>query len=319
MFHKFFLIVFLLGFQIMAQAAKPVQPPVKALVNPYHRIIVATGASELQGNKAEFHVSKVLFGDDIETILLAMKPAAVQEYQKGKKYLIVYSEVIKHPVVRDEKVINPDGPTIVDYIILKSALLDYSDGLVDLFENEINGQSKLAQKSITHLLKELRSRNPLNRQFAAFELKFRPEYYAYFTSEQVSGLQSILKEKVLDDELTTYVLTTFYNLKKVDTQKWLVKYCQQLINARGAQLELASFAPGLVKEAADILGNLGDEKALSSLETLVYSNSPSVARVAFQSIVEINAAEAKNVAAKAIEKNALLKDTRRILEQYIKQ
>jgi len=300
-----------------ANAVKPVRPPVKVLVNPHNQIVVAEARSAVENERVNFTIKDVLWGNAPDSLTINVKPEAHAVIEKNKTYLIVYSEVMKHPIVRDEKIKNPDGPTIVGYMILNSALFEHNEMIEALFRNFIEGSIKKSEDTLEQLFANLRSNNIFNQQLSVFELYMRKELHSFMSEKQRLELLSIVDQELLNPELSTYALTVTRSFNLEADKKNVAKLARKIIGKYDANVELASFVPGLLNESITLLGMYGMVDDSQRLEPYIFSNSPSVARHAFQSIVLLNPTEAKNIAEKALKKGNTLADTQRVLNQFV--
>ncbi|MCO7227279.1 hypothetical protein [Pleionea sp. CnH1-48] len=302
-----------------AHAVKPVRPPVKVLVNPYNVVVEAKAVSDIENGKVVFEIKETLFGKSEDKVTLRLNEAATEAFKKGQTYLIVYSHIMKHPIVRDEKVQDPDGPRILNYMLLRAAMFDTNKEVKALFDAQIQGAPKKPSQMVALLLKQMKSNNPLNRQIGIFELHMQPKWLPHFTDKQRSEFKEVIAGGTLSNEMQTYALKSFLKMDVDSDKEWLAEQARSIIKQHGSQVKLASFVPGLIIEAADVLGSVGTKEDIKMLNGLLDSNSPSVARTAFQSMAKLDENSAKTLAQIAVNERTLLNDTRRILENYIKK
>ena len=284
-----------------------------------NQLVVAQGKSDIVDGKAEFKITSTLWGkNEADLIQLRLNEAAQKFYRKGNQYLIAYSSLMKHPIVRDEIVADPKGARIVDYFYLQSALFNYNKELKELFSELTDSKSLTEKKRISLLVKQLGEDNLFNQQLAVFEFFQNASYLANMSEADKEAFKKMIATAKQDNEILTLALK-FYRQSDDDKDiQWLADFSRKLIKSHGSQLKLTSYIPGLIKEAAGLLGQANNASDVELLSSLLDSNSPSVARTAFYSMHKINQGEAKQLAKVALKKQTLLQDTRRLLQGALK-
>lgn len=304
-----------------AQAAKLVPPPLSALVNGNdgkNQIALALAVAPEGQDRYRFKADSVLRGERFDVESVKLESVSQGDIQAGQRYLIVFSKFRRNPMVRDVSELNPDGAVAAEFPEVRSAVFAHAPALEILFKAELENNLKDAAR-LDATLDVLALADTRARLLAAEEFLLRPRLFANVSPAQLARYQAALADPTLPALNRDFLLQASENLAPEQQGAWQAELARAQLKQHGAQFDLASRIPSLVRTSAQLLEAHGGTGDLPLLEGLLRSNAPGVAKAALSAMDKWDRARAQTVAAGLVGDQSLHRETRLALGAYLKK
>jgi hypothetical protein len=296
----------------VALAAKPWGSPVAHLSKTSNHIVSATitDVSELDQGYLTFDVDQHLFGNKVEdtkSIRVRFDDDLAGKPKVSEKVVLVYSGVRKHPQLRDEYVIDPDGAKIGDVRGTDvNALFSYSLEVIEVFGGyqaaaKATAESLAAAKranidALLTLLSDSKDLRTLNLVVA--ETYLRKDLWSALTDQDIGLLVRQINELDGQPKLQQLLLQTALDLnnKSEATTAALVGQVRKILSAGQPIVELGSHDGALAVTALQAIGKYGSKNRDKKLvKQYLATNSPGVFKQAVATLETLDPKYASKV------------------------
>lgn len=284
-----------------AQAAKPLGPPIAHLSSSANPLVSATVAdtSEPADGWLTLNITEVHFngeGDSHakagETIRVRIKDDGFEMPKAGDKVIAVYSSVRKHPSLRDERIVDPEGPRIVDIRgIDTNAVFAYSKNLVTAFQiyRDLSVPNpphivSLKQKNLAYLTRLLyHSDDTRTVGLMVEELLLRDDLIEAAQDSHIQTILLQLDKLSLPVKFENMLLETAYKYATSQIyQEKLHKILRKILEQQTPEFDLASHNAALVINTLKGMRKLGSKQDIKLIAKFLPTNSPPV----FDSVIK---------------------------------
>jgi len=305
-----------------ALAARPLGPPIEELQsNPdLTRIAVAVAGEKEESPRIRFKISHRFSGESPDQLVLRMDEGTFADVKIGQSYVIAWTDQRKVRLLREGYEKDPDGPSIVKVRGLDSkALFEDSPEIRFLFTPRDMTSADDTTQEIDALLAQMQRDDYRSRDLVVGQLVLKRELSKQMNRSQVEKLKQVLQTPELSAQHRDYLLQSAQRLPEELHSPWLAEEFRRVIILQGTQYDLNSFVPGLVKTSAKGLGQVGEHNDIELLSILLYANNPGVSKAALASMDHFDPRVATANAEQAISRDWVHSQTRRALENYLKQ
>lgn len=317
----------LLGFLLLAMmqsalAARRLGPPIEMLreVPDRIRIVTAVVSEKLDSPGIRFKVSSRLSGDSFDEILLRMDEDTHNGLEVGKSYIVAFTYMRRNRRVVGGWETDIAGPSVVSIDGMgTTAVFEDTAELRLLFSGTAQNEPDAAIREEKALLTQLQRPDSRSRSLVISELYLRPDVTENFGKSQAAILKSVIEDHSLTVLQRDILLRSVSRLPQELTAPWLAEEYRRVISENGAQYDLSSFVPALVRTAAVGLQQNGKPADVALLGPLLYSNNTGVARAALNSMNQLDHGATVAEVKKALAQGEVHGDTRVVMESLIKQ
>ena len=305
-----------------ALAAKRLGPPIEDLQSDPDRIriVIAVAVKKAESPKILFSVDERLSGEAPDEVLLRTDEETFADVVAGRSYVVAWSYMRRNRRVVGGWEKDPDGPFTVQLMGLGStALFEDTPDTRFLFTPGAMDESGNSGQQIDALLAQIQREDFRSRGLVISELYLRPDLTEQMNQSQAEALKAILQAQALDPQHRDYLLRSALRLPQDLTSPWLGEAFRKIIIEHGAQYDLSSFVPGLVRTAARGLQQTGAPSDIDLLSILLYSNNPGVSKAALATMNHIDPGATVVKAEQAIERDWIHDETRQALKRYLGQ
>jgi len=303
-----------------AMAAKRLGPPIEELQSTPDRIriVVAEARNKPEPGKIGFFVSERLTGEAPAEVVLRTDAATYADVALGESYIVAWTDLRRNRRVIGGWEEDPEGPSIVATTGLGSiALFEDTQEMRYLFTPDAIADPEGPSKQVEALLHQMLRSDYRSRGLVIMELYLRPDLTERMTPEQAEVLMGILQKLALDPQHRDFLFRSALRLPGELTFPWLAEELRKVIIHHGAQYDLRSFVPGLIRTAARGLQQVGEPADIELLDILLYSNNPGVARAALAAMDQLDSEAAATRSDRAIGRDWIHSDTRLALNRYL--
>ena len=305
-----------------ALAAKRLGPPIEDLQSDPDRIriVIAVAVKKAESPRILFSVDERLSGEAPDEVLLRTDEETFAYVVAGRSYVVAWSYMRRNRRVVGGWEKDPDGPFTVQLMGLGStALFEDTPDTRFLFTPGAMDESGNSGQQIDALLAQIQREDFRSRGLVISELYLRPDLTEQMNQSQAEALKAILQAQALDPQHRDYLLRSALRLPQDLTSPWLGEEFRKIIIEHGAQYDLSSFVPGLVRTAARGLQQTGAPSDIDLLSILLYSNNPGVSKAALATMNHIDPGATVVKAEQAIERDWIHDETRQALKRYLGQ
>lgn len=306
----------------LAYAAARLGPPIEELQkNPERiRIVVATATEKPGPGKIRFSINEALSGQAPEEVVLRTDTETAGDVEVGGSYIVAWTYQRRNRGVVGGWEEDPDGPATVQILGLgTTALFVDSPELRLLFSGVKKGDAIEPSRQIDALLAQMKRNDSHGRGLAAAQLYLRPDLTKQMDAAQVDAMKKVLQGEALDPQQRDLLLRSAMSLPRDKTSPWLGEEFRRIIIENGTQYDLKTFVPSLVRTAARGLRQAGTPADVNLLSILLYANNPGVSRAALESMDHLDQRAAIASAEKAVGRDWIHMETRRILQNYLRK
>jgi hypothetical protein len=132
-------------------------------------------------------------------------------------------------------------------------------------------------------------------------------------------MRTILQTESLNPQHLDFLLRSAIRLPQEKSSPWLAEEFRRVIIENGTRYDLSTFVPSLVRTAARGLRLSGTPADIGLLSILLYSNNPGVSKAALESMDHLDRQATVARAERAISRDWIHGETRRILGNYLRQ
>ncbi|NNK38710.1 MAG: hypothetical protein HKP03_09530 [Xanthomonadales bacterium] len=312
--------VFLLATTQSAFAAKPLGPPIEEMLASPELTRVAAGVAreKLEPPRVRFEITDRFSGESPDELALRLDDQTYSDLTVGQTYIFAWTDQRKVALLRKVHEIDPDGPSVVSVRGLSTkALYEDSPEIRSLLTPRNMSSADDAAREIDALLAQMKREDVRSRDLVVAQLFLKPELSGQMSRAQADTLRQVLNMPGLSAQHRDNLLQSALRMNEELRTPWLAEEYRRVIILHGARHDLNSFVPGLVKNSAKGLGQIGEPADVELLSILLYANNPGVARVALRSMDRLDRAAAVARAEQAVERGWVAKQTRRELEKYL--
>ena len=337
-----------------AEAARRIAPPSQTLLEEQNHLAEVVALTSTKEAVGRFHIVEILPGRDeaegdeaarrqeetretgrathepslsarIEdhpappgsTLEVRLDPAVAAEVTPGRHYLLAYTNLRRHPLLRDVLEIDPQGSRAVRLPLAGEALFGESAALGELLEEARAEDPKPSLAPVFALLDGPPSRL---RRLAIFELFANDALHAQLDTAARQRLAKRFRSSDLADDERDFLLKTFL-LLPTDRRAPATVLAREVLRSNGAArpvvFDLDSGTPALVLTAVLVLTQDATTGDVGLLAPYLLANNPAVARGAFDLMARLDEAAARRHAQTALADPALLGDVERYLESRL--
>jgi hypothetical protein len=317
----------LLGLLILAStpsayAAARLGPPIEELrKNPERiRIVVGTVVEKPDAEKFLITIDERLSGEAPDEVLLRTDKETAAGLKAGDSFIVAWTYQRRNRGVIGGWETDPAGPSTVQVLGLgTTALFENSPELRLLFSSDATGDSVSPGRQIDALLTQLQREDILSRGLVVTQLYLRPDLTEQMNTDQVDVMRTILQTESLNPQHLDFLLRSAIRLPQEKSSPWLAEEFRRVIIENGTRYDLSTFVPSLVRTAARGLRLSGTPADIGLLSILLYSNNPGVSKAALESMDHLDRQATVARAERAISRDWIHGETRRILGNYLRQ
>jgi len=296
-----------------AEAAR-LQPPSVSLTGQENIVVVATAVERTEDQRILFKRRQTLHGESAKKIQVRMDEQTLTEVELGRTYILGYTLLQRLPQFYAP---DPQGARLVMVPAVGEALLEDTPELRWLLRARGRPQEPEGRDVLEVILAQIQSPDVPSRHFVLAELVLRPDLLNSLKEQDLEILRTTLESDQLDPLSNDYLLRALRPLGGRQDTTWLADGCRTVLESNPAELDLASFAPALVKVAAEILGDWGQPEDIPLLSRHLYSNNPGVGKAALKAMVALDPVQTRAQAEKALELGDLQPDVRQAVQQFL--
>jgi hypothetical protein len=332
-----------------AYAAARLGPPIEELrKNPERiRIVVGTVVEKPDAEKFLMTIDERLSGEAPDEVLLRTDKQTAAGLKAGDSFIVAWTYQRRNRGVIGGWETDPAGPSTVQVLGLGTTALfenspelrllfssdatgdSVSPGTTALFENspelrllfssDATGDSVSPGRQIDALLTQLQREDILSRGLVVTQLYLRPDLTEQMNTDQVDVMRTILQTESLNPQHLDFLLRSAIRLPQEKSSPWLAEEFRRVIIENGTRYDLSTFVPSLVRTAARGLRLSGTPADIGLLSILLYSNNPGVSKAALESMDHLDRQATVARAERAISRDWIHGETRRILGNYLRQ
>lgn len=303
-------------------AARRLGPPIEMLREDPDRIRIVTAvvSEKLDQPGIRFTVSGRLSGDALNEILLRMDKETHHDLEVGRSYIVAWTYMRRNRRVIGGWETDIAGPSVVSIEGMgATAVFEDTAELRLLFSGMLQNEPDAAIREKEALLTQLQRPDSRSRSLVISELYLRPDLTENFGKPQAAILKSVIEAHSLTAQQQDVLLRSASRLPQELTAPWLAEEYRRIISKNGAQYDLGSFVPALVRTAARGLQQNGTPADVELLGTLLYSNNPGVAKAALNSMSQLDHRATVSAVEKALTQGEVHGDTRTAMESLLRQ
>lgn len=329
--NKLISLVVIMTFSIgMSYAAEPVKPPIEGSLKERFAIITAiplpNGTFKIKESlwdpKKQF-TSK----QDVEITNFSHLYSDIQAINKQQPncHIFVVSKFRKHLLYREVIEDNPKGVEIQTLPAVGPGIFSCNDDLIKIYSNIIDEKSDHEPQYLTTLLKLLESDDLQTRRLAAFELSMHRDWVRLADEKHTNSLRKQLNNQSIPDELTEMLIQAATGLPEDKYNNWFKAYLINNIKNNPSPYDLVTYTPLLVRSSVKTLYDLSllTEDDWSSIEPLLFSNAPGVAKAAIRTLEKLNTdrlhKETEAIFAANDKVDKLHTETQRVLKAFLQR
>jgi hypothetical protein len=234
---------------------------------------------------------------------------------------VAYTTITNDGQFREHKYLDPEGPKLLDVRGLGTpALFEATRELRFLFQTA-RAEEPPADRAVLDALLALMARpDPRGRSLVILEFYLRPQLQALITESDEKIVRDTIADDGLHTELKSFLLEAALKFPRPEKATWLAAAYRDVIASSGAQYDLATHVPALVKTAVKGLRVVGERADAPRLTPLLLSNAPGVATAALETMDSLDP-EGTRVAVHRVLEESIWDDSvnpevRRVLESY---
>jgi hypothetical protein len=304
-----------------AYAARPVAPPLTELTRNYNFVLVAEAESRDEGNRIAFRRVENLSTESGPVVNVRMNDKAYANVKLGTTYIVAYTTVTSNPQFREAKYLDPEGPRLLDVRGLGTpALFEPTPQLRFLFQSARAEKPPPDRAVLDALLAQMARPDHASRTLVILEFYLRPALHALINEADAKTVRQTIADTGLDTELRSFLLEAALHFPASAKATWLADAYRDVIASSGAQYDLASHVPGLVRTAVRGLRVVGDATDVQRLAPLLLSNAPAVATAALETMDALDPGGTPEIVRNALEESvwddSVNPEVRRALQSY---
>lgn len=303
---------------LASHAARPLGPPIEELASRYNIVMVAKAAERIASDRVRFERVTAYYGDAADSIVLRTGETDAPFVEIGRTYVLGYSVVTSDSQFRETKFEDPEGPKIVRMrgVDARAVFAD-TEHLRFLFEQAVAEQPAAPRKVLDAVLAQMQRDDERARILVALELTLRPDLIELVSPDDGRIIRDVIASEAVPVQTRDFLLRTASRFPAEARDDWLAAAQRAIVKTAPDTLDLVSPMPSYVRTAALGLRSSGDASDVPALGRLLASNAPGVAKAALEAMDALDPDAALLVAREARDDEALLAETRRVLDRYV--
>lgn len=275
------------GASATLRAAKNLEPPSHWLRKAHHLVVVAEPSGVAPDGAYRFRVVETVSGEAPETVTVTVDEATLASIDPTERYLLGYTKLFKSR--RNGRYYEyPQGPQILDIPLVGPALTPESPNLLRLLEPIEPESAEDARERLDAVVAQLALPDPTARRWVLADLYLYPQLSDHLAQADVVAFRQAFEAAEGDARSREYVLRILARQSGRLEVEWLVGAARRVAVAHPAELDLGSHVSSLLLAALELLRDGGRREDAGLARVHLYSNNPSVARLAMEAYVELD-------------------------------
>ncbi|MEO0971814.1 MAG: hypothetical protein AAFX85_01870 [Pseudomonadota bacterium] len=269
----------------VAQAARPVLPPLTELTtNQYNLVMAARAVEKLPPNRVRFVREEGFAGEVKESETLRVDEETFARITVDERYVVAYSYVTSNPQFRESKFEDPEGPRMIKVRGYGSpALFEDLPETRFLFEAGPQGKSTQPLDVVEALTRLMERPDASTRALAVVEFLLRPDLHAIVRPAHAERIARVVTDAQVEQELRAFLLEVAVALPD-RSQRWMGDACRSVLAELDPQFDLVSHGPQLAERTLIAMGDHASVDDVQAMVPFLQSNAPRVVTAAIESM-----------------------------------
>lgn len=255
---------------------------------------------------------------DLTLRLPAAAAAQGHSWSEGDSLIVVYSYVRSHNRVREERIMDPDGPRVVAIRGLdQPALFAFDPRLAELISTAKAHYTDAGAERVRAKLVQLAgtTNDPATRALLALELELRPDLRSGLSEGQRRQLAEAVRQSTNLD--TRGRLVQVVSDTGSVRQPWLAELLRRELARAPVMADLGSFESYWIQSVLRGLARHGERPDVYRIAAFLGSNAPGVVESAVGAMTAIDSTAASIAFARIMLGGDLTAPTRRLLAERL--